>query len=389
MTVARPVHSDQLLRTGRLVVLHVVQALRGGGAQTLVREIVPRLRHRGVDARVLCAYGNSQLAEHEKAMWSDIVYSEERVGVPRARYFANLRARTHQIKPILVHTHTHAGSVWGRAAAILSGVPAIVHTEHDSVESLPFIERAVVGLLNLRTDAVVVFSDRSSDLVRRRENIPHPRVIPNGIQVRRLPTLVDRQRARRMLGIDGACLTVGVIASLEPYKNPELAVDSMACLPYELRKMVRLVFFGDGSLRANLVALARKLGIGELVRFYGFRPDLHELLPGLDLVLSTSNREMMPISFLEAMNNGIPIIGTPHGGTLDLVRDRETGIVLKTWDRNEATAALEWALMHHEWRKRAGAAAHQSVVDKFDIDKISDQYLSLYTEILDRKSTGR
>jgi glycosyltransferase involved in cell wall biosynthesis len=377
--------AGQLLRSGKLVVLHIVQALRGGGAQTLVREVVPRLRSRGVDARVLCAYGDSQLTAGEMSAWHDIVYCERRAGVPRLRYIAQLRTRLESVRPALVHTHTHSGSIWGRTAAVLSRVPAIIHTEHDSVESFPPVERIAVGVLSLRTDAVVVFSDRSADVVRRREKVAHPCVIPNGIKVRPIPTAQERQIARTKLGGEAKELLIGVVASLEPYKNPALALESLACVSGELREKLRLLFFGEGSLRSSLATRSHQLGIAHLVRFLGFRDDLPELLPGLDIVLSTSSREMMPISFLEAMNNGVPIIGTPHGGTLDLVKDRETGIVLGGWDRHEVASAIEWVAVNRQWRIRAAISSHQHVLDNFDIEKVSDRYLDLYAEILNRK----
>jgi glycosyltransferase involved in cell wall biosynthesis len=297
-----------------------------------------------------------------------------------------MRRSIHLISPDIVHTHTHVGAVWGRAAAVLARVPRIAHTEHRSVDRLPPLERAAIALLNSRTDVIVTFSERAAKLVRERERIRDLHVIPNGIRVRPLPSETDRRIARRKLDLDEKVVAVGMIANLYPHKNPFLGIDAIARLPAQSRGAIRLALFGDGPLRHALSARADELGVQALVRFYGFRTDIEQLLPGMDLILTTSPREMMPISLLESMNAALPIIGAPHAGTLDLVVDGETGLVLKSWDPGLFGEALEWAITHPEWRARAGSAAHLRLKKYFDIETVADRYVDLYQRMLHRNS---
>lgn len=361
-------------------VLHFVQSLRGGGAEQLVRELVPRLRRLQIDARVLCAYENTGLTEKETAAWNGIVYSQRRTGTSRFDYFKGLSNHLKRLEPKILHTHTPAYSM--RAAAFLERVPAIVHTEHRSIESLPLAERLSAKLLNGTINTTVAFSKRAADLIRRRDAARSLAVIPNGVQVRNVPTEDDRMAARTKLGIGDDVVLIGLISNLLPHKNPGLAIESIARLDPSLRGSIRLVMFGEGPLRETLIGRSRSLEIEHLVRFCGFRDDVPELLPGLDIVLSTSDREMMPISLLEAMNAAIPIIGTPHNGTLDLVVDGETGIVLNSWDPGCLAEKIAWAARRPEWRKLAGAAAHQRVASCFDIEAVAEDHATLYHRIL-------
>jgi len=367
------------------IVLHVVQSLRGGGAESFVRELVPRLRRRGIDARVLCAYGECRLTQAEVQAWIGTVYTQQREGVSKFRYLAQMSKLIRSVKPDIVHTHTHVGAFWGRAAAILARTQLIVHTEHISLESWSPLERAAARILNPQTDAFIAFSERSADVVRRRERIRSLEIIPNGIQVSPIPTDSMRQAARAKLCIDGGPLIIGLVANLHPHKNPSLVIEALGLLPEQARNAVRLAIFGDGPLRGDLQERARALGVDPLVHFYGFRTDLQDLLPGLDLAVSTSQREMMPISLLESMNAALPIISVPHSGALDLIVDKGTGIVLKSWDTVALAAAVDWARQNPQWRSNAGFSAYGRLKQNFDIETVADRYSTLYLKLL---STG-
>jgi|SRR5579872_7443329 len=367
------------------VVLHVVQSLQGGGAEALVCDLIPRLRQRGIDARVLCAYDSTQLPPSEVSGWVDSVYYQQRTGISKFQYLMTMRGLMRRISPHIVHTHTHVGSTWGRAAAVLAGVPLIIHTEHRSVETFTGLERAATTILNHRTQAIITFSERTAELVRRREAVREISVIPNGIPLRPAPTQEDRHAAREKLGFEENLVIVGVVANLYEHKNPALAIEAFACISSDTRRGSRLAFFGDGPLRSDLLRRVQELELEGLVRFYGFRNDLKSLLPGLDLVLTTSPREMMPISLLEAMNAALPIIGTPHAGTLDLVIDRETGLILRSWDQAAIAEAIEQAVLQPGWRHRAGEAAYERLKRNFDIEMVTDRYVDLYRKMLRRK----
>lgn len=368
------------------VVLHIAQALRGGGAESFVRELIPRLRQRNIDARVLCAYGDSLLTHAELELWQDKFYLQERIGVPRITYLQRMIGLIQRVKPDIVHTHTHVGASWGRIAAVLAGVRLIAHTEHTSLENLSLLNRIVALGLNRQTSVTVVFSERSARLVRRREGVHNLKIIPNGVAVRPDPTETARLMARKRLGVDENLLLIGLIANLHPHKNPALAIEALGFLSKEARNTVRLAIFGEGPLHESLLKQAENLDVHGIVRLYGFRTDIEDLIPGLDLVVSTSHREMMPISLLESMNAAVPIIGVPHSGVLDLVIHKETGFVLDSWSARDLANAIEWARTNREWRTNAGLAGRTRLKQYFDIEAVADQYSGLYERLLDEDS---
>jgi glycosyltransferase involved in cell wall biosynthesis len=297
---------------------------------------------------------------------------------------SQLRRCIREVGPTIVHTHAHVGAAWGRTAAVLERVPIIIHTEHISKETLPIAQRLAHKFLNPKTSVTIAFSDRTAAIARKREKIRELRIIPNGIPLQPVPTSLQRHMARDVLNL-GDAVVIGVIGNLYPHKKPELALESFGLIPAGARQNVCLAFFGEGPLRESLTARARTLGVGNATRFFGFRRDLQSLLPGLDLVLSTSSREMMPMSLLEAMNAALPIISVPHAGALDLVVSGETGIVVQSWSARDLANALQFATGKPDWRCEAGVAAYARLKKYFDIEMVADEYAALYNGLVHRR----
>jgi glycosyltransferase involved in cell wall biosynthesis len=178
-------------------------------------------------------------------------------------------------------------------------------------------------------------------------------------------------------------LVIGMICNLFPHTAPDIALDALRYLVSENtqeleRRSLRLAIFGDGPMRSALERFVKVWGLEDWVRLFGFRVDLADILPGLDAILTTSLREMMPVSLLEAMNAGVAIIGAPHNGTLDLVADGVTGIVLKGWGPHHLAAALIDERVNKTWLRAAGSAGRARLMEHFDIRAVAKAYLALY-----------
>jgi glycosyltransferase involved in cell wall biosynthesis len=283
-------------------------------------------------------------------------------------------------KPQIVHTHQWAGKYVGRLAAILAGVPLLVHTEH-SPNPVVGIERLFTQLFWRRTSAVVTFAEENAAIIRRREPVSHVEIIRNGLAIPGLPSADERERACEVLGLRDGTVVFGIVASLQARKNHRLAFEALARIKDESSIPVELCLFGDGPLRQELTQLAADLGIAKLVQFAGFRSDVRDLLPALDVLVSVSKLEMAPISILEAMTCCIPVIATPHAGAADLVEDGVTGSIVD-WAVEDVAAAMRRARDDAAWRLRCGVEGRKRVERNHDIEMIADQHVSLYDRLL-------
>ena len=298
-------------------VMHVVGSLEGGGAERWVRELAPRLRARGVPTEVVTIYPPQLNDGSLKELGCEVFFRRKRPGFDPV-HFAWLYRLIRQRKPMIVHTHQWAGKYVGRSAAILSRTPILIHTEHSPLP-VSRAERILTGVLSRRTDVVIAFNEQNARLIRERERVTTFEIIRNGLPIPSPPTPEARAAARRRLGARDECVVFGFVASLQERKNPRLALRAFARAKANSKHPSRLDFFGDGPLREELPRLAQELEISETVNFHGFKSDVREYLPGLDVFVTVATQEMAPISMLEAMTARLPIIGTPHPGTIGMV----------------------------------------------------------------------
>ena len=372
-----------MLRRGKVhataSVMHIVGSLQGGGAERCVRELVPRLRVRGVDAEIATVYlpnlGPSEIA----SLGCNVYFRSKSPGFD-ARHLWWLSRLIAERKPQIVHTHQWAGKYVGRLAAILAGVPLIVHTEH-SPNPVVGVERMFTQLFWRRTSAVVTFAEENVAIIRGREPVSRVEIIRNGLAIPELPSADERANARDVLDIHEGTVAFGIVASLQQRKNHRLAFEALARIKDETSTPIRLCLFGDGPLRQELTQLAVDLEIAELVQFNGFRSDVRFLLPALDVFVSVSKLEMAPISILEAMACCLPVIATPHAGAADLVEDGITGSIVN-WTVEDVAAAMRRARDDAAWRLRCGVEGRKRVERNHNIEMIADQHVSLYDRLL-------
>ena len=251
-------------------------------------------------------------------------------------------------QPDVVHTHTAKAGTVGRIAgllyrwltpATLMGRPrrcAFVHTYHGHIfhgyygplKTRVFlnIEKALARLI---TDKIVVVSEQQRREIHETFGVGHAEqfvVIPLGLD---LSSFNDRDKRRELfraeLGINSDEILVGIVGRLTEIKNHELFLNAIERFKADnAESKVRFVVIGDGTLRAKLESLASSLGIGSDVIFAGGRRDPENFYAGLDIVALTSNNEGTPLTLIEAMANGIPIISTSVGGVVDLLGKPET-----------------------------------------------------------------
>jgi len=361
------------------LVLHIVGSLDGGGAERWTRELVPRVHARGIRSEIVTVYAPRLDANALNLLGVPVHSRTKKPGFDLSHFFclvSLLRSR----KPDIVHTHQWAGKYVGRCAAIVSGTRHIVHTEHSPIP-LGYAERFLAELLWRRTDATIAFTAKNAQMIRSREPVGRFEIIRNGLPITSIPTQESRRTARERIGAMGETIVYGVVASLQERKNPALALRAFSKLVDRGVRDIRLDFFGDGPLRDNLIQETERLGLSQWVRFHGFRPDVRHLLPALDVFLTVATQEIAPVSILEAMSAQLPVIGTPHPGTLEMVEHEVSGLVVD-FQEHALASAMSRARDDADWRRSAGLAGRARVERDFNIDNVAAQHARFYRRLI-------
>jgi glycosyltransferase involved in cell wall biosynthesis len=252
-------------------------------------------------------------------------------------------------RPHIVHTHTAKAGLLGRMAAHLARVPVVVHTYHGHVlhgyygNVANLLLRSIEKVLATFTTRIVTVSEEiKKDIVNYRIASPEKiTVIPLGFELE--PFLESHTRQgefRQELQLSREHKLVGIVGRLFPIKNHGLFLRAARRVLAE-RTDVYFIIVGDGVLRPTLQQQADDLGIASHVIFTGWRRDLPRIYADLNTLVISSNNEGTPVSVIEAMASGCPVVATRVGGLPDLITNLETGILVPPRDAGAlATAVL-------------------------------------------------
>lgn len=357
-------------------VVHIVQHLKSGGAEALVRSLAKGLRDEGVDARFVSIYPD-KLDEDERRELGVPLVTIGRRSRTDLGFFGRLRRELRAERADIVHAHLIAGKYAGRLAAILERVPSIVFTEHDDHRTGP-IATAFSRLLDAKTQRFVTFSSEHKTRLARQSHIAPEKivVIPNGVAE---PPQGDRNAIREEIGLPRDAFALYAPARLVAQKNQQLALRALAALGGDRRHWY-VVLAGAGELEDSLRALATDLGIAERVLFLGFRNDATRLLCAMDAFVMTSRDERMPLALGEAMRSGLPSVLTPWAGFDDFVTDGETGLVASDFTVEAFARALR--RLDDAAVRAAVAARGKAFADRrFDLGACLRSHVELYESL--------
>ncbi len=202
-------------------------------------------------------------------------------------------------------------------------------------------------------------------------------VVPNGILAEAFSQPAHRQRVRARLGYGPEHCVLGIVARLAAEKDHHTLLRAFKEL-YAARPEARLAVIGDGPLRSPLEREAAELGIAECVSFLGERHDVPELLSGLDVFVLSSRTEGLPMTVLEAMAAGLPIVATRVGGVPAAVEDGVTGRLVEPASPPALAAALRQIIRHPEARRDMGRAGRGKLDREFSVSQTAARYEEIY-----------
>lgn len=306
-----------------------------------------------------------------------------------------LRRLMRRVRPDIVHTHTAKAGAVGRTAAKLSGVPVIVHTFHGHVfhsyfgpaktKFFLFIERRLARM----SDAIVAVSEKQREEMAGYGVAPIEKihVIPLGFDL----APFERPAAgvfRKELGLGAGEKLVGIVARITAVKNHELFLDA-AALVKERVPAARFVIVGDGELRSRIEQRARDLDLEDSVILTGWRSDLPEIYADLDVLALTSLNEGTPVSVIEAMASGCPVVSTRVGGVPDLVDEDVTGLMAGSGDARGLAEAIARLLTEPDLARRIADSARTFALERFRVERLVADVQKLYEELLRAKGVGK
>lgn len=300
----------------------------------------------------------------------------------------------------IVHTHTSKAGILGRLAGRLARVPVVIHTVHGFAFNAPIpkwqrkLYIALEKMAGHWCDGLIFISKQLMTEAGRL-GIGDPRtyaLIPSGIDIsafRNGANNGNREAKLKLLGLTNHVPIIGTVSRLVRDKGLELLIEAAAKLKAKGFDF-HMVWVGDGPLRNELEALAKRLRVAERLSITGMCTDVPSWVSCFDLFVLPTLWEGMGRVFLEAQAAGVPVIGTKVGGVPDVVKDKITGILVPPNDLDALVKAIETLLTNHELRRQMGYAAFQFASnEEFQVEFMVRKIEEVYNQAWKRRVESR
>ncbi|MCB1493544.1 MAG: glycosyltransferase [Rhodobiaceae bacterium] len=368
--------------------VHILDNLERGGAQTSLGIRVAGLARRGHEQHVICLNEktNEQVVARFRQIGADVTVIG-RLQLFTGIGFLRLVLLLRRLRPDAVHTLLPWGDLLGRTAAFLANVRPIVSTITARYADKPrlqllldrqtarWIDRAIFNNPDIIAFSVAHEGIRPEQVV----------CIPNGVESDDRDRSEAAARLRREHGA-GARVIIGMIARLHPQKAHEDLLAAFARLASEVDACLWLV--GDGPLRNALVAQAERLGISDRVYFAGDQDNARDWLAAIDLFVHPTHFEGLPMAVLEAMVTGKPVIASDVDGLQGLITSGVDGWLVPPGDVDALAAAMSHALDHPDEAATVARAGADRARTAFSPERVVEAYDQLLKSLAGPKASG-
>lgn len=303
--------------------------------------------------------------------------------------FSNIKALFELVKIIkdnnieVVHCHSPSGGLIGRIASKIAGVKNVFYTAHGFhfFKGAPLVNWLVFYpvefLLSFLSTKLFVINKEDYTLAKKSLHSKETIFVPGvGINLTKFNcnSLTD---LRDELGLSSDKTIITTIGEFIERKNYPVAIESFSCMK---NTDSVLIICGVGKLQNQMIELAQSLGVKDRVYFLGYRKDIANILAGSDIFLFPSKQEGLPVSVMEAMASGLPVVCSKIRGNIDLITNRINGFLCSPENVMEFTYYLDELASDADLRKVMGQK-NIEIVKCFSSDAVKEVMYSHYSSL--------
>ena len=352
-------------------IVQVIPYFCFGGAETMCENLTYALKKLGHSVTVVCLLPErTPISERMERAGVRVRYLDKKLGLDLSM-IQKLTKLFREEKPDVVHTHLNVLK-YTAPAAKLAGVPRCVHTIHNVADKEA--EGRVSGMI-------------SGFAFRKGWSIPvalsplvHQSVMDYyGLKAEQIPTVFNGVPLNRCIPREtyalGEKAVLVHVGRFNEQKNHSGLLEAFRLL-LEIHPQCRLRLVGDGDLRADMETLAKEKGISDAVEFCGMQSNVYPYLHDADIFTLPSIYEGNPMTIIEAMGTGLPIVASRVGGIPDMIHDGESGILVEPEPR-AVCDALARMVEDGALRRRLGENA-KAQSRQFSAEHMAEDYLTCY-----------
>jgi len=363
-----------------MTILHIISSGGMYGAEAVIlnlSRIMNEDGHRSI-VGVFANASNPNVELHQVAQREGIEsYLIDCAGQIDRAVPQRIRDLVNRIRPDVVHAHGYKADIYAYFALRGSKVPLIstCHTWYDNDLMVTLYGAADRYILRHFARVIAVSEEVKQQLLAAHVAPAKVQIIRNGIDLRSFDEAYS-QRAQKQADDSP---TVGFVGRLSREKGVDIFLRAATLVLAEL-PATKFAVIGDGPDRDALAALAKELGIEESLSMPGRRSDMPQVYALLDMLVSASRQEGLPMTILEAMASGLPVVATMVGELPSIIVNGVSGVLVAPEDPEALAEAIK-SLLHDPERRRAMSdAARRRIEEEFSATRMAKEYLEIYEE---------
>lgn len=366
-------------------ILHLTLSMDAGGIENMILNLARHIDKERFRMVVGCLdFGGVLLGEIEKLGVKTFILSRK-PGFD-LRLIFQLASIMRREKISVIHTHNQAAHFYGALAAFFSPVKNVVTTEHSRHQIDDHWRRRVEKkILSLFTTIIVEVSEELKAASIEKDKISPIKldVVANGIDIERYKNPSFRLKSiREEFNVEDFIASFGIVGRLHPVKNHHLLLSAFKIFKESYISKVQMLIIGDGELRSELEKRCLELDIIDNVMFCGYRNDIPELMNMLDCLVLCSHTEGFPLTLLEGMAAGVPIVVTRGANGSGLIENERNGIVVES-----KPSSLAEGMMKALSQTMDLVTSARRTVECYSVATMVKRYESIYSRgMCERKS---
>jgi len=373
----------------KINILFVIIQMKMGGTERLVHNIALNIDRKFFNPSILWFFGQTPLKEFKDLRIPLYhVPKTQRFDFVAMRKLSNI-IRNNNIQ--VVNAHHFMSMVYSFYGCKIKNNRKLIYTEHSKweVEQISFKWRIIGCYLMKKLNAVVGINNLVADSLQNKFKIKHQKVytIKNGVDLNRFSK--KNRFLKRELNIPNNIAVIGIVANFRKVKNHIFLLKAFKNLLKEY-KNVKLLFIGQGfkgdkeNSEHEIKHFIEDNQLNNNVLLLGFRADIANLLNIMDIFCLSSFKEGLPISLIEAMAAGLPVVGTDVEGIRDIIINGKNGFLVQIDDVKGLKNALYTLLNDESLRQKMGRESKSLANQAYSLDYCINQYQDLFMSIMNK-----
>lgn len=357
-------------------VLHIINGLDAGGAETLLLEICKHLHGTELDIHVCALKGGALEEKFRENKIPLTVFNQKKYSITR---LLNLKRLIEKFNPSIVHTHLFHAGLLTRLVVSKKKIK-LISTEHNTTDLIErnFFARFLNNLTFKKNDLCIAVSKSVKNIILKKTKInpTKVKVVYPGINLDRFVSSSSRSLTIK----DTTGPVVGTISRLSHEKGIDILLRAFERVQQVIPKAT-LHILGIGKEKEHLEELAEQLKIKGKIIWHGYQKDILPFLKNFDCYIQPSRHESFGITVLEAMACRIPVIASRIDGLSEIIQDGYNGLLVTPEDDKELSSIILKLLKEKSQIETLTAAAFNEL-KKYRITDVINQYIKIYRQVL-------